>query len=144
MPRNLTPMQAPQITAIFNNSIRDICVSPLWKSASICPYERRLIEKDITQISVIQPLSRERTGACRGKMAVRGDRTQNRPKFGNRGQVSTTNMLVDFTICLKRLMAVIWLTQSSSILLRPLLSSITPLGLIDMTTNRLIHASGNG
>ena len=79
--------------------------------AAYAPYERRLIEKDITRIYVIQPLSRERIGACRGKMAVRGDRTQNRPKFGNRVQVSTTNMLVEFTICLRRLMAVIWLTQ---------------------------------
>ena len=98
MLRDLAPMLAPPVTAIFNSSIRDAYVPPLWKSANICPLPKKnppkLIEKDIRPISLTPLLAKELERFVAKWLREEIGDNVDPLQFGNRRQVSTTHMLV--------------------------------------------------
>ena len=63
MLRDLAPILASPITAIYNSSLREGYIPPLWKSANVCPLPKKnppkLIEKDIRPISLTPILAKE-------------------------------------------------------------------------------------
>ena len=98
MLRDLAPLFAKPIAAIFNSSIRDGHVPSKWKSANICPLPKRhppkVIEKDIRPISLTPILAKEleRFVAKWIKSEIIDNDTL---QYGNRPKVSTTHLLID-------------------------------------------------
>ena len=98
MLRDLAPLFAKPVTAIFNSSIRDGHVPSKWKSANICPLPKRnppkVIEKDIRPISLTPLLAKELERFV--AKWIRNEITEKDSlQFGNRAKVSTTHLLID-------------------------------------------------
>ena len=99
MLRDLAPFIAQPVTAIFNSSIRDGYIPPIWKSAHISPLPKKSppkkIESDIRPISLTPLLAKELERFVakwiRQQTAHREDHLQ----FGNKQNVSTTHLLVN-------------------------------------------------
>ena len=98
MLRDLAPILAPPITAIFNSSIRDGYVPEKWKRAIVTPLPKKsppsLLEKDIRPISltclVAKELERIVIKHLRQYTSIKSDPLL----VGNKKGVSTTDMLV--------------------------------------------------
>ena len=97
MLRDLAPVLAPPITAICNSSIRKSFVPDKWKKALVTPIPKNTpivdIKKDIRPISLTSLIAKEleRIVILHLKESLREGRNQ----FGNKKDVSTTNMLVE-------------------------------------------------
>ena len=98
MLRDLAPLLAPPLTAIFNSSIQEGYVPNKWKQAIVCPIPKKsppsILEKDIRPISLTclpaKELERIVIGHLRKYTLPKSDPLQ----FGNKKGVSTTDMLV--------------------------------------------------
>ena len=98
MLRDLAPLLAKPIAAIYNSSIREGHVPGQWKHAYICPLPKKnppkIIEKDIRPISLTPLLAKELERFV--AKWIREQTTSDDPlQFGNRQKVSTTHMLVE-------------------------------------------------
>ena len=97
MLRDLAPLLAKPIAAIFNSSIRDGHV-PSKKSANLCPLPKKnppqVIEKDIRPTSLTPIITKELK-----RFATKWIKDEITEKyslqFGNRPKVSTTHLLLD-------------------------------------------------
>ena len=98
MLRDLAPLLAKPIAAIFNSSIRDGHVPSKWKMANICPLPKRnppkVIEKDIRPISLTPLLAKELERFV-AKWVKSEIKEKDALQYGNRSKVSTTHLLID-------------------------------------------------
>ena len=99
MLRDLAPILAPPITAIYNSSLREGYIPPIWKSANVCPLPKKnppkLIEKDIGPISLTPILAKELERLIIRWLRKETDHHLDLKQYGKRQNVSTTHMLVE-------------------------------------------------
>ena len=97
--RDMAPILAPPICALFNSSLRDGYVPETWKTAHVTALPKkhppRIISKDLRPISLTSLLAKELE---RFVMKFLRKATQNKldqHQFGNKKGISTTHLLVE-------------------------------------------------
>ena len=98
MLRDLAPLLAPPLTAIYNSSIREGYVPEKWKQAIVCPLPKKsppnVLEKDIRPISLTCLPAKELERIVIQQLRKYTAQTADPLQFGNKKGVSTTHMLV--------------------------------------------------
>ena len=96
--RDLAPLLAKPVAALFNSSLRDGHVPAVWKSANVCPLPKKhppkAIEKDIRPISLTPILAKELERFV-AKWIKSELKDSDALQFGNHAKVSTTHLLID-------------------------------------------------
>ena len=99
MLRDLAPLLAPPLTAIFNSSLRDGYVPDKWKTANVCPIPKRnpprSIKTDLRPISLTSLVGKELERFVIAKLNKSSLPKLGPEQYGNSKGVSTTHLIVE-------------------------------------------------